>query len=757
MGRRRNELLIVGVAVAMAAAGLARASDASAGGQHCPWVRSRVPIVERVRQVMARMNTPEKLKLVHGTLTGLVTTTGPVYAGDTAAIPSLCIPPLHLQDGPAGVGDEFTRVTQLPAPVALAATWDRRLAYRYGAVVGAEQQGKGANVDLGPTVNIVRDPRWGRAFEAYGEDPYLTSAVAVAYIEGVQAQGVMSQVKHLAAYAQETGRDGPTSDAIVSERALEEIYLPPFQEAVQRAHVASVMCAYNQVNHTPACQNGFLLHQVLDGQFGFGGFVTSDWFATQSAAPSADAGLDMQMPDGCFFSKGLSRAMADRAVPRRALDTMVRRILTEMFRFHLIGARRSGRPGDSVSTPAHVALGRQVAQASTVLLKNGHGLLPLSRRSRSSIAVIGADGGAGAYTAGGGSAHVIARHDITPYRGIVALAGRHVKVTYNDGSQPSAAAQAARAASVAVVFADLPESESQDLPSINLPPSENTLISDVAAANPRTIVVLNTGSAVTMPWLHSVRAVLEAWYPGQEDGRAIASVLFGDVDPGGKLPVTFPASLSQVPAFSPTRWPGAGQQDFSEGIFVGYRYYQAHHETPLFPFGYGLSYTRFTFSKPRVSGRGGRFAVSVTARNTGRRSGSDVVQLYVGDPSADGEPPRQLEGFQRVTLGPGHSARVVLDLTPRDLSVWLGRWVARRGRYQLYIGDSSVHLPIRRYVSLTRKITTGRPLASPPRIHPDSPTLATRCYKDTFAPDVAALLTFEGDAQAIKTNLESLP
>ena len=272
---------------------------------------------------------------------------GPVYAGQTVSIPSLCIPALNLEDGPAGSGDGMTGVTQLPAPVALAATWDRQLAYQYGAVVGAEQRGKGANIDLGPTVNIVRDPRWGRAFETYGEDPFLQSALGVGYIDGVQAQGVMAQVKHVAAYAEDTLRDSPASNAVVSERALQEIYLPPFQAAIQQGNVASAMCAYNEVNGVPACQDGYLLDQVLDGEFGFTGFVTSDWFATKSAAPSADAGLDMQMPDACYYTTGLEQALEDGAVSTAQFNDMVRRILTEMFRFNLFTHPVSGAPATS--------------------------------------------------------------------------------------------------------------------------------------------------------------------------------------------------------------------------------------------------------------------------------------------------------------------------------------------------------------------------------------------------------------------------
>jgi beta-glucosidase len=348
---------------------------------------------------------------------------------------------------------------------------------------------------------------------------------------------------------------------------------------------------------------------------------------------------------------------------------------------------------------------------------------------------------------------------ITPFAGIAArgaAASPRVTVTYNSGSSSSSAAVAARAASVAIVFADLPESEGGDLPNINLTGQQNQLISAVAAANPRTIVVLNTGSAVAMPWLSSVAGVLEAWYPGQDDGRAIASVLFGDVDPGGKLPVTFPASLSQVPASSPGQWPGLGSQRFSEGIFVGYRYYQAHHETPLFPFGFGLSYTHFRIGRARRTGpsSSGRMRVSVRVTNTGRRTGSDVVQLYVGDPRADGEPPRQLEAFRRVTLRPGRSARVRFMLGSRALSFWDGVWVARHGSYQLYVGDSSASLPVHLHFRLRRTIDTGNPVGPPPHIGSDSPTVTTQCLKDTLAPAIASWLTLVGDGQ---NDLAALP
>jgi beta-glucosidase len=746
--------LLVCLGAVTALVGAAVLMPATADAASCPWVTSKAPIAARVKQLMSRMSEADKLDLLSGVTNGPVAEMGPVYAGQTAPIPALCVPALNLEDGPAGSGDSMTGVTQLPAPVALAASWDPQLAYQYGAVVGAEQRGKGANVDLGPTVNIVRDPRWGRAFETYGEDPLLQGAIGDGYIEGVQAQGVMAQVKHLAAYAEETVRDSPASDAIVSERALQEIYLPPFQDAVEQAHVASAMCSYNEVNQIPACQNSYLMSEVLDGEFGFTGFVTSDWFATKSAAPSANAGLDMQMPDACYYTTGLQEGLQDGAVSQATFDGMVSRILTEMFRFRLFARPVTGAPGEVVTTPAHAATALKVAEDSTVLLKNAGAVLPLKPATTHSIAVIGADAGSGAYTGGGGSASVVAPSVVTPYQGIAARA-HGISVTYNDGSDPTAAASAARSASVAIVFVDLPESEGADLPDIDLPGQENTLIDDVAAANPRTVVVLNTGSAVTMPWLSSVAGVVEAWYPGQDDGSAIAAVLFGDVDPGGKLPVTFPASLSQEPAGSPTDWPGVGEQKFNEGIFVGYRYFDQTKETPLFPFGFGLSYTTFRFSRARISrpNKKGRVKVSVTVKNTGRRAGSDVVQLYVGDPTGAGEPPRQLEAFRRVTLRPHHETRVTFTLAPRQLAYWNGIWTAVKGTYQVYVGDSSRSLPVHLHFALRRSFTSGRRVGPAPKSGSDSPALDAQCLEDTGAPLVAAGLTVVGNAQGIVNSL----
>jgi beta-glucosidase len=625
---------------------------------------------------------------------------GSRYVGFVAAIGSLCIPALKLEDGPAGVGDGMTGVTQLPAPVDVAATWDTSAERTYGRVIGSEQAAKGTTVDLGPTVNIVRDSRWGRAFESMGEDPYLTGAMSAADIRGVQSAGVMAMVKHFAVYNQETNRNTPADDAIVSTRAMREIYLPAFRAAVQQGAAASVMCSYSYINGTAACQNPYTLSTVLRHQDSFGGFVTSDWGATHSTAASANAGLDMDMPGGDrYFGRALRSAVSSGSVNTATLNSMVSHVLTEMFAFGLFDKPATGSPAATATNARDRAAATALAEEGTVLLKNGGNVLPLGSADRS-VAVIGADASSSPQTAGGGSARVTSSGTVTPLQGITAAAPSGVNVRYNSGSSDGSAAALAKSSSVAIVFASYPESEGSDLTSIDLGTAQDSLISAVAAANPRTIVVLNTGSAVTMPWLSSVAGVLEAWYPGQQDGTAIASVLFGHSDPSGHLPVTFPASLSQVPASSTAQWPGTGGTvDYSEGMDVGYRWYQASHLTPLFPFGYGLSYTSFSFSKLTIGSltAGGAATVTATVTNTGSRAGADVAQLYVRDPAASGQPPEQLQGFQRVYLQPGASRQVTFRLTQQNLQYWNTRkngWATSTGSYGISVGDSSANLPL---------------------------------------------------------------
>ena len=690
--RARTAAVVLAVVAAPLAAASAAAPHAAAATT-CAWVNSTAPISTRVSELMAQMSLSQEIALMTGA-------SGSSYVGNIPAISSLCIPAMNLEDGPAGVGDGMSNVTQLPAPVDVAATWDTAAEQEYGHVIGAEQAAKGSTVDLGPTINIVRDPRWGRAFESIGEDPYLAGQLGAADIRGVQSAGTMAQVKHYAVYNQETNRNTSSDNAVVSTQAEQEIYLPAFQAAVQQGAASSVMCSYSWINGTAACQNPYTLSTVLRQQLGYTGFVTSDWGGTHSTAASANAGLDMDMPgnDG-FYGSALQSAVTSGQVSQATINSAVSDILTQMFAFGMFDKAPSGSPSAVATNSTDQGDATQLAEEGTVLLKNSGSILPLSSADKS-IAVIGADASTSPQTDGGGSAGVNSSGTVTPLQGIQAAAPSGTTVTYNNGSSDSSAASAAAAASVAVVFANLGESEGSDLSSIDLGTTQDNLITSVAAANPNTIVVLNTGSAVTMPWLSSVKGVLEAWYPGQEDGTAIASVLYGSYDPSGHLTVTFPTSLSQVPASTTAQWPGTGGTvQYSEGIDVGYRWYDSKGQTPLFPFGYGLSYTNFSFSNLSVGPltAGGTATVTATVTNTGSRSGADVAQLYVTDPSASGQPPLQLEGFQRVNLAAGASTSVTFPLTQQNLQYWnssSNAWATSTGNYTVSVGDSSASLPL---------------------------------------------------------------
>jgi beta-glucosidase len=703
-------VLAAGSAPFLAAYGTASPASAAAS---CPWVDSTAPVATRVSELMAQMSLTQEIDLMTGA-------SGSSYVGNIPAISSLCIPAINFEDGPAGVGDGMTNVTQLPAPVDVAATWDTSAEQEYGQVIGAEQGAKGTTVDLGPTINIVRDPRWGRAFESIGEDPYLAGQLSAADIRGVQSTGTMAQVKHYAVYNQETNRNTSSDNAVVSTQAEQEIYFPAFQAAVQQGAASSVMCSYSWINGTAACQNPYTLSTVLRQQFGFTGFVTSDWGATHSTAASANAGLDMDMPgnDG-YYGSALQSAVSSGSVSQSTINSAVSDILTEMFAFGMFDKAPSGSPSATATNSTDQNDATQLAEEGTVLLKNSGSVLPLSS-SDTSIAVIGADASTSPQTAGGGSASVNSSGTVTPLQGIQSAAPSGTTVTYNSGSSDSSAASAAASASVAVVFANLAESEGSDLTSIDLGTTQDNLITSVAAANPNTIVVLNTGSAITMPWLSSVKGVLEAWYPGQEDGTAIASVLFGNTDPSGHLTVTFPTSLSQVPASTAAEWTGTGGTvQYSEGIDVGYRWYDSKDLTPLFPFGYGLSYSTFSFSNLHVGSltAGGAATVTATVTNTGSRSGADVAQLYVDDPAASGQPPLQLEGFQRVNLAAGASATVTFTLTQQNLQYWnssSNAWATSTGSYGIEVGDSSANLPLSGTLAITSS-QLGQPvtLANP--------------------------------------------
>jgi beta-glucosidase len=623
-------------------------------------VTSHAPISQRVAQLMSQMALADEISMVEGH-----GTTNP-YVFYTPAIPALCIPAVGLEDGPAGVADGLTGATQPPAGVALAATWDPSLAEQYGQVIGAEEFGKGASANLGPTVNIDRDPRWGRSFEAMSEDPFLNASLDVPEIQGVQGQGVESQVKHLAVYNQETFRNSPADSVIIDPRTEQEIYLPAFHAAVTSGD-ASVMCSYAVINANFACNDSELETTILRDEWGFQGFVMSDYGALHSTQGAVE-GTDQEQPFNTYYGTALQTDVQNGTIPKSVLNTMVQRVLTVMFQYKLFSQPRTGSTSATVTTPGHVALTTQVAESGTTLLKNAGPVLPLS--SSGSIAVVG----------------------------------------------PAAE----------VVVSDDTESEATDRLSLNLPSAQDELISAVAAANPHTVVVIDAGAPVAMPWLSSVAGVVDAWYPGQTSGTSLASALFGQTDPGGHLPVTFPSSLSQVPASTTAQFPGNGTTvQYSEGIDVGYRWYDAKDMAPLFPFGFGLSYTQFAFSGLSVSRAptdGTQdVRVSATVTNVGHRSGSEVAQLYLGDPSSTGEPPRELGGFQRVSLAPGRSARVSFVVTPQQEAWWsdsANGWTQTAGAYRVYVGDSSAlaDLPLRGSFTMAstpgaRQVTVSAPSA----------------------------------------------
>ena len=689
----------------------------------CTWMdRSKTPD-RRAHELLAAMTLDEKITMVHGN--------GDIFvyygmAGHIPANPVLCIPDLTLNDGPAGVGDGQPATTAFPSPILRAATWDPALQRRFGDALGWESWHKGVGVMLAPNLNLARVPMNGRNFEAFGEDPYLSGWTAAAEIQGIQQNNVIATAKHYAENSQETNRNTISED--VDARTLHELEGQAFEIALEQGKPGSVMCSYNLVNSAWACENPALLTTLLKQEYGFDGFVMSDWGATHSTVPAANAGLDMEMWDGTYFGAPLKQAVQDGQVPLSRLNDMVLRILRAMFRVGVFDRPPSPEPdayAADVATPAHAALARELAEQGTVLLKNDGPVLPLTGLGKT-IAVIGfgaGPDGAPAVYGGGGSSHIpeagFYPNVVSPLQGITqrGLANGD-RVVYADGSVTADAVAAASAADVALVFVNDAEGEGSDRSSLKLqggtcallactysPVDQDQLVASVAAANPRTVVVLNTGAPVLMPWVDSVPAIVEAWYPGIEDGNAIAAVLFGDVNPSGKLPQTFPKSQSDLPTQTPDQYPGVnGHAVYSEGLDMGYRWYDAKGIQPLFAFGHGLSYTTFGYSGLSVKKvAGGNVSVTFTLKNTGLRPGAEVAQVYVGDPPSNGEPPKQLKGYRKVLLQPGESSQVTLTLDPRAFAYWQNRWLVSGGTYTMFVGSSSRDIRLQGTVSLGKK------------------------------------------------------
>jgi len=681
----------------------------------------------RASELVAVMSLSQKIQMLHQALADTAGSFG--AAGYVPAIPSLCIPAIVLNDAGSGLADGQTDVTAYPAAISQASSWDPTLQRQLGASLGEESFEKGVNVLLAPDVNIARVPLNGRTSEAFGEDPYLAGQTAAAYIQGVQSQHVIATVKHFDGNNQETNR--MTINAEISQRTLEEIYQPPFNAAVNQGGAAAVMCGYNQVNGAYDCQNGPLLRGDLDGQMDFKGFVVSDWGGTHSTVASALNGLDMEMDvvqepailtrlapidDAAvenYLGEPLKAAVLSGQVPISVVNQMVHRIFRSMFAVGLFDHPVPPAPTGyltPVDTAANQAVALKAAESGSVLLKNANGVLPLTSADKT-IALIGLDASVGAETVNqaGGSVRVDQPLVSTPLAALLLRAAQSGDtVVYYDGTSPQVAAALAKSSNVAIVYAGYTEAEGTDLTNFNftnavctvavsecesVPANSDQLISAVSAANPHTVVVLNTGGPALMPWLNQVSSVLEMWYPGEEDGNAAAALLFGDVDPSGKLPITFPASLSQLPTNTAAQYPGVGGTEvYSEGLLVGYRWYDAKHLTPLFPFGFGMTYTSFSYSGLHVTPDGSSVKVSYSITNTGSRSGADVAQIYVSDPVASGEPPQQLKGYQKTFLQPGQTSVVTLTLPSSAFSYWsttTNSWQIAPGTYGIRLADSS--------------------------------------------------------------------
>jgi beta-glucosidase len=699
--------------------------------------RTPESVVEtRTDQLLSQLTLDEKIQLVHGAgLCGIPLggpTAGVGGAGFIPGIERLGIPDLNSNDGPVGAtncaGRPDVQATALPAGIAQAATWNQESALTVGALIGREEWQLGINVAYAGAINLAREPRGGRTFEYLGEDPFLAGKIVAAKLHGVQSEHVVGTIKHYAGNQIETHR--MTSSSNIDERTLRELYLRAFEIGVKESGVLSVMCAYNKVNEVYACEDAHLLNDILKDEWAFRGWVLSDFGATHSTVLAANSGLDEEQFFGAFFGPALEAAVQSGDVPASRLDDMVRRKLRSMIEVGLLDH-------PPVIQPVDLDAGKKVAQRAeeegAVLLKNERHTLPLDAGRLRSIAVIGSHADV-AVLSGGGSSQVIPPggpavpptcnlvgpplHGECPFwmpssplQSLQARAPR-TKVAFDDGTNTTSAAALAASSDVAIVFANQWEGEGFDLDTLSLPDGQDDLIARVAAANPRTVVVLESGSPVLMPWIDEVPAVLESWYPGIGGAQAIAALLFGDVNPSGKLPITFPKSEADLPtgATPPTVYGLTNEVDYAEGLFMGYRWYDAKEIAPLFPFGHGLSYTDFRYRNLRVSfegdddraerqGTSRRLRVTFELANVGNREGAEVAQIYLHLPAATGEPPRRLVGFRKVALRAGEREHLTVDLESESLAIWdtaTAGWRIVPGNYQVSVGASSRDLRLSR-------------------------------------------------------------
>jgi beta-glucosidase len=695
-----------------------------------PWMNRSLSPDERAELVVGQMTLDEKIQMVHGTGWGVLRAGAPVPArsnfgaGFMAGIDRLGIPDINLADSAVGIrmaAYQGRYATLLPSTLAAAASWDPDSAVLYGEVIGRELRAQGFNMTIGGGVDITREPRNGRNFEYAGEDPLLAGTMTGNLAKGVFSQHVMSDIKHYALNDQETGRN--VVNVLLDKKAMRESDLLAFEIAIGISDPSGVMCSYNLVEGNYACENDYLLNQVLKKDFKFKGWVLSDWGATHSTVKSALNGLDQEMPgDDNYFNGPLKKAVEDGQVPQTRLDDMVRRILRSMFAAGVVDYP----PIRSVVDPFRGRDDAQhIAEESIVLLKNSDRILPL-KASSASIALIGSHADVGVLS-GGGSAQVDAPggNAIHPEPGgskwgeaiyfpssplkYIQEKTPHASVKYDDGKDTAAAVKLAKASATAIVFVNQPMHEGMDAATLSLPNDQDALVEAVAAANPNTIVVLETGGPVSMPWIQHVKGVVEMWYPGIGGAQALANILFGEVNPSAKLPVSFAKDDAQlphpvvpglegVPAGTPNREHKVKpfDLDYTEGAKVGYKWFEATNKVPLFPFGFGLSYTTYAYSGLTVDDT--QRTVHFTVRNTGQREGTEIAEVYVALPSAAKEDYKRLAAWQRVKLAPGQSKEVTLALNPLTLDVFntdQNGWQLLPGDYNVTTGPSSSDSPLK--------------------------------------------------------------
>ena len=731
----KNKILLKSLAGLCALAAVACGGGPGPQGSVAVYLDESQPIEKRVEDALSRMTLEEKVAILHAQ-----------SKFSSAGVPRLGIPEVWCTDGPHGIRpevlwDEWDQAgwtndscTAFPALTCLAATWNPEMSALYGKSIGEEARYREKDILLGPGVNIYRTPLNGRNFEYMGEDPYLSLRMVVPYIEEVQKNGVAACVKHFALNNQEAHRHG--IDVEVDDRALNEIYLPAFKAAVQEGGAWAVMGAYNKYKGEHCCHNRYLLNDILKRDWAFDGVVVSDWGGTHDTKQAAENGLDMEFgswTDG--LSWGASNAYDNYylAAPyldmlrkgeasTATLDDKARRVLRLIFRT----AMNTRKPFGSLNSPEHLAAARRIAGEGMVLLKNEGGVLPIDLGRAKTIAVVG-ENAIKMMTVGGGSSSLKVRHEYTPLEGIRAAAAGKAEVIYERGyvgdvtgdyngvktgqdlsesrseaQLIAAAAAAARKADAVIFVGGLNKSNHQDCEGddrlqYGLPYAQDKVIGALAEANPNLAVVIVSGNAVAMPWIDRVPAVLEAWFSGSEAGNALADVVFGAVNPSGKLPFTFPVRLEDNGAHALGEYPGADKVKYNESIFVGYRWHDKEQLKPLFAFGHGLSYTAFAVGNVKADrttlAPNGSIRISADVTNTGDRAGAEVVQLYIGDEQSSlPRPVKELKGFQKVSLNPGQTRTVTFEITPGMLQYYddaKGAWVAEPGAFTAYVGAAS--------------------------------------------------------------------